>query len=256
MKINHMSLFLFVVMALPVFAQMRQPSVMKMTPAMKSNLLARAGGLVAMPSKGPHVLVLNAQKKVSSEVARQVGAQISNVLQFSIVTKDGEELQDPMEQAGELLKDESNALLLLIIDTPKYPSLLVAPESRWVIVNIASLAAGNPTSDVLEKRLSKEIWRAFGMVLGGGNSTFSDCLMQPIFKVEQLDELQGKAISPDPLPRMLRTIEKLGIQPQRLTTYRKACEERWAPMPTNAIQRAIFEEVKAGIKKSPGSVTK
>jgi hypothetical protein len=36
----------------------------------------------------------------------------------------------------------------------------------------------------------------------------------------------------------------MGIKPARMTTYRKACEEGWAPMPTNSVQKAIWDEVK------------
>ena len=38
--------------------------------------------------------------------------------------------------------------------------------------------------------------------------------------------------------------EKLGIKPARMTTYRKAVEEGWAPAPTNDFQKAIWEEAK------------
>jgi len=221
-----------------------------MDPVAHTNLLVKTGGYIMAPSFGPHFLILNAQKRVPVEVANRTSAEITRVLQIPVRLKDDNKERDPMETVNDVLKDKSVAVLLMISDTPKYPPILVAPESRWVIINTAALAAGSQTNDVLASRLNKEIWRAFGMVLGGGNSSFSDCLMQPIFKTEQLDELKGKAISPDPLQRMWRTIEKLGIQPQRLTTYRKACEEGWAPMPTNSYQNVIWEELKTSKKTS------
>lgn len=225
-------------------AQMQPPPGAKIDAVVLSNRLAKTGGLIMAPSSGPHILVLNTQKRIPADIARQAGADISRILRVPIQYKEEDKALDPMETASEVLKDKAIAVLLIVSDTPKYPSMLVAPESRWVVVNTAALASGNPASDVLASRLNKEIWRAFGMVLGGGVSSFPDCLMQPVFKVEQLDELKGKAISPDPLPRMLRTMTKLGIKPQRLTSYRKACEEGWAPMPTNALQKAIWDEIK------------
>lgn len=197
-----------------------------------------------VPSSGPHILVLNMQKRIPADIARQASADMSRILRVPIQIKEEDKALDPLETASDVLKDKAVAVLLIVSDTPKYPSMLVAPEARWVVVNTAALAVGNPASDVLASRLNKEIWRAFGMVLGGGFSSFPDCLMQPVFKAEQLDQLKGKAISPDPLPRMLRTMTKLGIKPQRLTSYRKACEEGWAPMPTNAFQKAIWDEIK------------
>jgi hypothetical protein len=225
-------------------AQTPPKPIVKIDQVAQSNRLVKTGGTIMMPSSGPHMLIINAQKRVPAAIVQQASTDISRILRVPIQFKEDDKVQNPMETASDVLKDKSIAVLLIVSDTPKYPAMLVAPEARWVVVNTATLAEENPSGDLLASRLNKELWRAFGMVLGGGISSFPDCLMQPIFKVEQLDELKGRAISPDPLTRMLRTITKLGIQPQRLTTYRKACEEGWAPMPTNSFQKAIWEETK------------
>lgn len=213
-------------------------------PIPQSNRLAKTGGYIMAPHTGPNILIVNAQKRISAGVIRQNSEEISRILRVPIQFKEEEKVFDPMKKAADVLRDKSIAVLLILGDTPHYPTMLVAPEARWVVLNTAALETEGINNPVLEIRVSKEMWRAFGMVLGGGVSSYPDCLMQPIFKAEQLDDLKGKAISPDPLMRMFRTITKLGIKPQRLTTYRKACEEGWAPMPTNSFQKAIWDEVK------------
>ena len=43
----------------------------------------------------------------------------------------------------------------------------------------------------------------------------------------------------------------MGITPYRRTTYREACQEGWAPQPTNDVQKAIWEQVKADKERGP-----
>jgi len=55
----------------------------------------------------------------------------------------------------------------------------------------------------------------------------------------------AKCVSPEPYMKIRKTAQKMEIANSILVPYRKACEEGWAPMPTNAIQKAIWDEVKA-----------
>ena len=52
-------------------------------------------------------------------------------------------------------------------------------------------------------------------------------------------------VPPDVFPRMLHYIGALGIRPVVQATYKKACQEGWAPAPTNDVQKAIWEKVHA-----------
>ena len=36
-----------------------------------------------------------------------------------------------------------------------------------------------------------------------------------------------------------------GMTPTRIASYKKACQEGWAPAPTNDVQKAIWEKVHA-----------
>jgi hypothetical protein len=40
-------------------------------------------------------------------------------------------------------------------------------------------------------------------------------------------------------------MKPLGVLPAQRATYLKACEEGWAPAPTNDVQKAIWDKVHA-----------
>ncbi|MCL2104224.1 MAG: hypothetical protein FWH21_04115, partial [Kiritimatiellaeota bacterium] len=61
---------------------------------------------------------------------------------------------------------------------------------------------------------------------------------------EDLDALKPQTISPEPMNKIMAQAAKLGISPGRMTSYRRAVEEGWAPAPTNDFQKAIWEEVR------------
>jgi hypothetical protein len=78
--------------------------------------------------------------------------------------------------------------------------------------------------------------------------------MKPVFNLSDLDNLKCNMYSPEIQSKIAIQAPLLNLKPLLTTTYRKACEEGWAPMPTNSIQKAIWEDVKA--KKTPGKEKK
>ena len=66
----------------------------------------------------------------------------------------------------------------------------------------------------------------------------------------------------EPFNMMINNVRKLGVAVRRRVSYHKACEERWAPAPTNDIQRAIWDKVHAipdkpiTIKFDPGATSR
>lgn len=47
---------------------------------------------------------------------------------------------------------------------------------------------------------------------------------------------------PDEYARTLDYLKRYGVEPYVETTYRHACQEGWAPTPTNDYQKAIWEK--------------
>jgi hypothetical protein len=223
-------------------------TVRVMTPAARSNMLARTGGLVQSPVIGPAILFLNTQKRVPAASLREATDQIQKMLRLPCMISD-QAPTEPVADAAKALANAHTAAVIVICDAANQPSLLIAPESRWALVNVAALGGSGVSDQVLAERVQKETWRAFGYLMGAANSNFEHCLLKPVLAPADLDALKTKSICPEPFNKIMMQAQRMGMKPTRTTTYRKAVEEGWAPAPTNEIQRAICAEVKKAAGK-------
>ena len=241
----------FILIAAAVSAALAQ--VKERTPeaaaAARSNMLARTGGLLEREGEGPALLFLNMQSRVPEGGLAEVPAQLSKVLRAVVSLESVKAPQDPAAALGARLAGGGVAAVVGVCDAPGQPSLLVAPEARWALVNVAALAADRPSAETLAARVRKEQWRAFAHLMGAADSDFAHCLMKPVHSLADLDALATPSVCPEPFNRIMATARKLGARPVRTVTYRKACEEGWAPAPTNDFQRAVWEEIKAKDEK-------
>jgi len=214
-----------------------------MDPAARSNMLARTGGMIQSPAEGPALLFLNTQTRVGVETFGAVKDQLAIALGLQVVIK-AKTSDEPVAEALKALADQGTAAVVVIANTPGYPSLLVAPENRWALVNVAALGGAGVTAETLADRTQKEVWRAFGYLMGAANSSFENCLMKPVLDPTDLDALKAKVVCPEPFNKIMTHAQKLGMKFQRTTTYRKAVEEGWAPAPADDFQKAIWKELK------------
>jgi hypothetical protein len=212
----------------------------------QSNLMVRAGGLIQVPTGNKAIHFVNLQKKVAFSELETVMGDIRRMTQLPAVLTNMSDVRRPdaAKVVADALKGTNVAAVVVIADVAGQPSLVVAPEARWATVNAAALVTPGVSAEMLALRLRKETWRAFGYLMGAANSSFEHCLLKPVFKPEDLDKLKGQTLSPEPFNKILQQAAVLGVKPTRMTTYRKACEEGWAPAPTNDFQRAIWEEMK------------
>ena len=212
-------------------------------PAIRSNMLAKTGGLIHSAPTAPFVLFLNTQKRVPDQALQDLPGLIQKVLRLPCVSL-SKPSAEPVAEAVNALADTNNAAVIVIGDAAGYPALLVAPESRWALVNVAALAGSGASAETLAERVQRETWRAFGYLMGAANSTSELCLMKPVFSAADLDALKARTLSPETFSKIMTQALKMGMKPTRLATYRKAVEEGWAPSPTNDFQRAIWQELK------------
>ena len=119
--------------------------------------------------------------------------------------------------------------------------MLFAPEQHWAIVNAKTLVEDNPGEVAFRTRLIKEATRAFAYVCGSGGSNGGGDLMDAK-DVKALDDVQAE-LPFDIQARFETHLRDMGITPWEETTYLRACQEGWAPPPTNDVQRAIWEKV-------------
>lgn len=208
-----------------------------------SNMEAQTGGLLPIPISGPALCVLNTQSRVPQAVIQETTEKVQRLFRFPCTCSSRAAGKDPVVDAVRTLEDKSVAVVIVVCDVPGQPPLLVAPESRWVVVNVAALNGLMVSKEQLAERVKKETWRAVGYVMGAANSTMEPCLLKPVFSTADLDALTCRTLSPEPIGKMLAQAKKLGMTAVRMTTYRKAVEAGWAPAPTNDFQRAIWKEL-------------
>ena len=220
----------------------------KMTAEEQERMLVATGGIVQTPIRGPILKYINLQNRVPVERIAETVLQMDRIFHIPYLIEEGR--GDYQSAAGESLKGTNCALVVIIADVADQPSLLLAPGARWALVNVWALSTDKPNAEKLCKRVQKELWRAFSYSLGAPNSMSSMCLLRPVVGLEGIDSLKGQTICPEPLNKILQTARDMGMNPVRLVPYKKACDEGWAPAPTNHYQKAIWEEVK--MKKSTG----
>ena len=132
---------------------------------------------------------------------------------------------------------------IYVVDAPGWPISLIAPEGGWAMLNISALVADHPSADVLERRIRRGLWRCFAFAFGAGDAMFDGCVTKPVSSLSELDALPSDDISPGLDDRIVKHLKRIGVKPARRTTYKRACQEGWAPAPTNEYQKAIWDKV-------------
>ena len=71
--------------------------------------------------------------------------------------------------------------------------------------------------------------------------------MAAIKEPKDLDKML-EAAPVDAIQRAIESLKVYGVTPQEMSTYKKACQEGWAPAPTNEYQKAVWDKVHAAPK--------
>ena len=203
--------------------------------------LIKTGGRVRRPNSARGWFVLaDATKTVSETTIKSALAIIDKraKIQTKVVqlaTYNG----NPKET---IVKDGGKIGIVLVSDETT-PSLLLAPEDGWAVVNIAKLNNGTTDETVIQSRIRKEILRAFAFISGGAYAARGDFLMRDVKRPQDLDSMEPEDYGIELLRRFEEGLPFYGITPWHETTYLKACEEGWAAKPENEYQQAIWNKV-------------
>lgn len=197
--------------------------------------IAKAGGYVYEPGVGKgFVAIVNGQDKVPVETLVDVLSKLGAERPYAVkVVKTNDEAKGA-------------ALTIRLIDDAAKSVFIAAPEESWAEINVGRLT-DDLKSDVSKKkflpqRARKEMLRAIAYAAGAGGSSFPGNLLDAV-TIRDLDYM-GEFLPVDTIERLTKHLEKRGLEPQRRVPYSFACEEGWAPAPTNDIQKAIAEEIK------------
>jgi len=211
----------------------------------------RTGGFITKREANPGVFaIVDAQSRVAPEVYQEDLKSIEQIFKID-VSPLRRDANVTVNDASKVLKEiKANAALFLVYDAENPNAILLSPEGRWGILNFAALEAGKSAKEIFEKRVRREFWRGFAMTAGSPHTEMLHCLLNPIFSQTQLDDFSGNTIGPEALSRIEATLRKMGIKQYYRCSYKTACRQGWAPAPTNEIQKAIWDGVKAESSKA------
>lgn len=209
--------------------------------ARKARKQAITGGQVVnyAAQKGV-VCFLNAQKRVPAEPLEKRLLSMRDYFHSRFELKAWDK-PITLANAEETLKACGANAAVFIVDDPTIPvTVLSAPETNWIFLNVAALAADKPDEKKLMERTRRELWRTVGFMLG--NASLADvCVMKSVKSLKELDELGAEAPSSGPLIFISRQLRDIGVEPYQVSSYARALREGWAPMPTNEVQKAVYE---------------
>ena len=206
----------------------------------------RTGGLVHTGTKG-RVAYVNCQEKVSPSALKDVAELFSKNLRADFFVA-GKSAKFEMANAREAVEKSGGNAAIFLVDDPTMPMSLVAMESKWALVNVHAITQDKPTEETLKERQQKLLLRVSTVLLGGATSDLQISAMQSISSLEDLDRSKGKGVDPRSGLAMMRHLPTIGVLQDKMTSYRKACQEGWAPAPTNEYQKAVWEQER-GTKK-------
>lgn len=194
--------------------------------ALKEKRLQKTGGIVYKDGEGK-VVIVNAQSKYSAEDIERALDMFNEFLKVTIEVREG-----TWSFGAKNPKDANVAMYL--VDDATLPMSLVAMEEHWGVMNVASLSG--------RKQFDNEFARVAILTMGAGVSQYKASPMQPVSKAADLDDIIKPVITMDSGMSMNHNLESLGVTKTKMTTYLKACQEGWAPAPTNDYQKAIWEQ--------------
>lgn len=211
--------------------------------ARKAKRIEENGGYATLAPTGRVVRVVSAQKLVGKDALDESISVFMTTLRLPVEWGDASpEERNPAKLAAAANVDGRCGAAVVLFADPEAPRLLVAPEECWAAINVAKLAEDKPDTQKLARRMKQEFWRAACMTLGAYVSMQQPCLLTQIGSNEDLDKNVCVIPSIEVLPKTKASAKARGIVPGRRAVYRKACQEGWAPAPTNDVQKAIWNE--------------
>ena len=240
-----------VVFAAGIVAQAASPEATAARERAYARKAAKFGGILQRPNAHPGKFAfVNAQGRVASSNLTETVAFLRKVTYANIVVEDGKTVTAVTAAAAR--KEAKADVAIFLVDEKAMPDMmLISPENKWAIVNVAALAADGAAQQYAAARLNKEMVRAFAYVAGGCGSEFAGNLMDHIARPDQLDNYSEARPPMDVMAKVSRRLPLLGVTPQRTATYQQACKEGWAPAPTNDVQKAIWNKIRADKERGP-----
>lgn len=209
----------------------------------KAAVVARVGGLLPRPgTPSGRIAIVNSQSIVAIDAFKTTYAKFANRVKgvdyWTVADSVG------VETALSEKKKHYAQFAVFIVDSKSLPMSLIALEECWAIMNIRPLVDGCLDKALVMHRAKNEFARVLGIICGGASSQFPSAIMNEVSKPTDLNGCTDD-LPVDVTAKIPRYLENHGVKGERITSYRKACEEGWAPAPTNDVQKAVWDKVHA-----------
>lgn len=196
------------------------------------------GYLVKEGSQKGRIAFFNCQKAVSENALVKTATDLTRTFGLNFQVQSN----PPITALGDFvstLKAKSADFGVFVVDDANSPCTLgVYPEQRFAVLNVNAI--GNKP-----ERTQMELVRAFVMLCGGLSSSEIGSILYPVSTPIDLDTIKEMSLPYDAVNRMMPYLQTFGVTPIYRRSYKTACQEGWAPAPTNDNQKAIWEKVHA-----------
>ena len=227
-------------------ASSERPKPIPMTEEQRERMLKETGGIVMTPETGPWIAVVNAQTKIDADFYAGEIDHVSKVFRYPFHSI---ESTNSWRDAARSEVARGATLAVVVGDVEGESSLVVLPSEQIALVNVAALATEDKA--VFNERFHRELLRGLAFTFGLGYSAGSGSVMKPVKSVMELDSLDGRQLGPDAMGLSMRLAQTRGLTMMRKVPYKFAVKEGWAPAPTNDLQKAVWDEVKAAATNTP-----
>ena len=212
----------------------------KISQAMEKAIQKKQGGFLKKPgSFEGKIVVIDGRKKANTKEVADAVEKLVNQQGFRVEISAREITVISAKQVIELMGAKVG---VVIVEDDVTPSLLVYPDDGYAIINAKKVVKGSEQSRLMPIRIKKQILRAIGYVCGGMSSQYDGTLCAPVRDPSDLDSMPQE-LPMDVVFSFRKYLAPYGITPYSRVTYRRACQEGWAPQPTNSFQKAVWDEV-------------
>ena len=207
--------------------------------------IADRGGWVSAPMSGPALRLVDATGK--GWAMEGLEAVKANLDRFGLCPSEAvrRSIAGDALAEGRAETRGTCGVVMLVDGAEDAPLMAAYPEEHLAIVNMTALSKGVGGSGMRQDRVEKLTWRAIGHLVGCGAPDGYTCVMKPLRSMAELDAMSNKFIHPATFFKARPYFDMYGVKPARKGTYESACQQGWAPAPTNDVQKAIWEKVHA-----------
>lgn len=203
----------------------------------------RTGGqLVKRGTYTGKIALVNAAGDAQRADVERAAALLKAAIGVNIAATVGKE-KDP----AAALKASGADAAVVVVDSPDAPEILLAPNDRWAVVNVAKIVDDLPSAKAKDRfrapRVRKQIIKAFCALMGGSASQYEGNIMNTT-STRELD-LVEEQFPVDVVDKVQKQCRHLGITQAEYVSYKTACRQGWAPQPTNDVQKAIWDKIHA-----------